>query len=323
MKRSLAGVVILYLTLLAMPGGYSSVRTQSGQDGYWEFQNAENLGDKIDVFGDKSRKESFTRRTYDIKKHDGFNIGGAEGTNEEGRDINVYITSLKVPETIESDRLSADISGDGYATLTEPRAWPNFFKMKVEHDGKTASGQTLTGFGHKLGYDHVVKAGKQEDFSFSTAGLSLPKPGEDFTVRLMWVIDESNANGEIYTWTILFHYKWRTDKQPTTDKQTANSLSGRWFGSWTNSKDESGTSTINISEEAGTITGDEDGWVIENGRRSGDIVTWIYRNQSNGCRDYNVRWEISADGRTANGTYTVTDRCDGKTYTGKYINYHR
>jgi len=103
-----------------------------------------------------------------------------------------------------------------------------------------------------------------------------------------------------------------------------NSASGRWSGSWDNSQGSTGSSTINIFEEAnGVITGDEDGWAIENGRRSGNILIWEYRNQNNGCRDYKIRLEISADGSLINGEYRVTDRCENLTYTGRYINYRK
>ena len=104
---------------------------------------------------------------------------------------------------------------------------------------------------------------------------------------------------------------------------STQSVAGRWSGSWTNSKGEAGESTININEQTGRITGDEDGWVIENARRSGNVLTWEYRNQNNGCRNYAVRWEISPDGRSATGSYTVKDRCEGQTYTGTYSNYRR
>jgi len=115
-------------------------------------------------------------------------------------------------------------------------------------------------------------------------------------------------------------------KKPTDIASAAsnNSLSGRWSGSWKNSRGESGDTSVNINEQdTGTITGDENGWVIENGRRSRNVLTWEYRNQNNGCRDYSVRWEVSSDGKTANGTYKVTDRCEKLTYTGTYLNYRR
>ena len=102
------------------------------------------------------------------------------------------------------------------------------------------------------------------------------------------------------------------------------SSSGRWTGDWDNSRGGTGTSTINIVEDTnGIITGDEDGWTIENGRRSGNILTWEYRNQNTGCRDYTVRLELSADGSLINGTYRVADRCENLVYTGNYINYRK
>lgn len=102
------------------------------------------------------------------------------------------------------------------------------------------------------------------------------------------------------------------------------SASGRWSGSWDNSRGGEGSSTINIIEDTnGVITGDEEGWTIENGRRSGNILTWEYRNQNNGCRDYTVRLELSADGSLINGSYRVTDRCENLVYTGNYFNYRK
>jgi hypothetical protein len=100
---------------------------------------------------------------------------------------------------------------------------------------------------------------------------------------------------------------------------SSNSVTGRWSGTWTNSRKEAGKSTININESGdGRITGDESGWTIENGRRSGRMLTWEYHNKSNGCRDYKVEFEISVDGITANGTYKAYDHCENQTYTGAY-----
>jgi hypothetical protein len=116
----------------------------------------------------------------------------------------------------------------------------------------------------------------------------------------------------------------------TTGAPRANSatdrtnFSGRWSGSWTNSKGESGQSTISINDAGdGTITGDEDSWAIENGHRYGNRIIWEYNKQNKGCTDYTVVFEISQEGRTANGSYTAKDRCTGQTYTGRYINYRR
>jgi len=98
-----------------------------------------------------------------------------------------------------------------------------------------------------------------------------------------------------------------------------DSVTGRWLGAWTNSRKEAGNSTININESAdGRITGDESGWTIENGRRSGRMLTWEYHGKNNGCSDYKVEFEISADGSMANGTYKAYDHCKNQTYTGTY-----
>jgi caspase domain-containing protein len=105
---------------------------------------------------------------------------------------------------------------------------------------------------------------------------------------------------------------------------TLGSVTGQWSGSWENTKGEQGTSTIKIREEASSvIQGDEDGWVIEHGRRQGHVLTWEYTNKHNGCRDYQVRLEIAENGNVANGTYEVRDRCENTSYRGSYNAYHK
>ena len=107
-------------------------------------------------------------------------------------------------------------------------------------------------------------------------------------------------------------------------KKAPAPATGRWSGSWTNGRGLKGNSMIRIVEDdGGLIKGDEDGWLIENGRRSDNLLTWEYRNQNNGCRDYEVRLEISPDGQTASGTYRVTDRCEKQTWVGTYHSYVR
>lgn len=109
-----------------------------------------------------------------------------------------------------------------------------------------------------------------------------------------------------------------------TPELAKKTVSGRWTGSWSNIKGESGTTTVEIAESGhGALVGDEGGWEIKNGFRSGRILTWEYRGENNGCRDYKVKWEILPDGATANGTYSMTDRCTKETYTGTYVNYRR
>lgn len=105
---------------------------------------------------------------------------------------------------------------------------------------------------------------------------------------------------------------------------TDSNVTGKWMGSWRNTKSETGTSTINITEgPGGVIRGDEDGWQIENGKRAGDTLTWEYKNQNNGCRNYKIEMKISADGKTMNGTYYVVDSCTKLTYTGTYENFRK
>ena len=112
----------------------------------------------------------------------------------------------------------------------------------------------------------------------------------------------------------------------TTVDRRGISVAGTWKGTWINSKGETGTSTLRLVEGAnGTITGDEDNYLftIENGHRTGNVLTWQYLNQVHGCRDYDVRFEISPDGTSGNGSYVVTDRCEKKIYKGTYKNYRR
>jgi hypothetical protein len=115
-----------------------------------------------------------------------------------------------------------------------------------------------------------------------------------------------------------------TNASPASTPTPTVSVTGRWSGSWENTKGEKGTSTIRIVEEAnGLIKGDEDGWVIENGSRKGNVLTWEYHNMNNGCRDYQVRMEISDDREVANGTYEVRDRCEKQSYRGSYIGFKK
>ena len=119
----------------------------------------------------------------------------------------------------------------------------------------------------------------------------------------------------------------RSGKWDANWKDAKMTVSGRSSGSWSNSSGAKGTSTININEDdesAGYISGDEGDWVIENGRRKNNILTWEYRNQGkNGCVNYYVRLEISADRSSLNGEYKAFDICKDINYSGKYINYRR
>lgn len=120
---------------------------------------------------------------------------------------------------------------------------------------------------------------------------------------------------------------------PVTSQSASPALnvSGTWSGDWNNSKKESGQSTLVIIEEAdGLIKGEERDkdttYTIANGHRTGNVLTWEYRNVATGCRDYKVRLEVASDARTgeltATGTYSVDDRCR-ENYTGEYLNYKK
>jgi hypothetical protein len=101
--------------------------------------------------------------------------------------------------------------------------------------------------------------------------------------------------------------------------QNPFALSGQWSGVYSDGKAIVATSTLKIVEGAnGLITGNEGGMKIENGRRIGDLMTWEYLNQYNGCIDYAVVLVISNSG-TLNGTYSQKNRCAGQsTYTPEW-----
>jgi hypothetical protein len=97
---------------------------------------------------------------------------------------------------------------------------------------------------------------------------------------------------------------------------------GRWSGTYRNSKNQSGTSYLSFSESTdGKIRGNEDGVPIENVTVAGNVVWFKYK--LNGCRTVEGRLAINADGKTAGGSYTVTE-CNGTDkYTGNYIDYKK
>jgi len=112
---------------------------------------------------------------------------------------------------------------------------------------------------------------------------------------------------------------------------TAINVSGTWSGDWRNSKQESGKSTLVIIEEAnGLIKGEErdetTSYSIVNGQRTGNVLTWEYRNVAGACRNYKVRIEVASDVRTGeltvSGSYAVEDRCQ-ENYAGEYLNYKK
>lgn len=97
-------------------------------------------------------------------------------------------------------------------------------------------------------------------------------------------------------------------------------VAGTWNGHWTNSRGESGGVTITLAEgPGGAITGNPGMSKIDNGHRSGNVVTYTFHRWG---RDYAVTLNLSADGTTMTGEYKVTQ---GPTliYTGKYDNFKR
>jgi hypothetical protein len=108
-----------------------------------------------------------------------------------------------------------------------------------------------------------------------------------------------------------------TGSGATPTAASAFPVSGRWVGQWTSTRNQQGTSTLNIVEEkGGVIKGDEDGVQIVNGHRSGNVLSWDYANVDQ-CRDYHVTLTILADKATANYQYAAKDRCqEPHSYSG-------
>ena len=108
---------------------------------------------------------------------------------------------------------------------------------------------------------------------------------------------------------------------PTPGEET--SFSGTWSGNWTNSRGESGRSTITINDNGdGTISGGEGGdFVMANGRRTGNVLNWDYVGVGDACIDYKCVFIIDPSTMTGRGTFTVTDSCQDTTITGTYVEY--
>ena len=89
-----------------------------------------------------------------------------------------------------------------------------------------------------------------------------------------------------------------------------------YTGTFRNSRGEQGPTSMVIEEQNGKVVGDVDGDKFS-GSRSGNVITFEYRNLGNGCRDYQYRVELGDNGKTANMTYTAQDRCrQPATYNG-------
>jgi hypothetical protein len=97
-------------------------------------------------------------------------------------------------------------------------------------------------------------------------------------------------------------------------------VTGAWHGHWDNSRGESGGVKVTLTEGAGgTITGDGGPGKIENGHRTGNVVTYTFHRWG---RDYQVTLNLSVDGTTMSGGYKVTQG-QKLIYTGKYDNFRR
>ncbi|MEO6393842.1 MAG: hypothetical protein ABIP75_18460 [Pyrinomonadaceae bacterium] len=112
-----------------------------------------------------------------------------------------------------------------------------------------------------------------------------------------------------------------TTPQSSPDGQV--SVTGQWVGTWTNSLGNSGSSTITVLEMPdGTITGGEgDEFVMMNGRREGNVLSWNYVGVQNGCLDYSCQFEFDETGTQGQGSYTVTDSCKDSEFSGTYDAY--
>jgi hypothetical protein len=109
-------------------------------------------------------------------------------------------------------------------------------------------------------------------------------------------------------------------KHATPEPAKAAPVAGTWNGHWTNSRGESGGVTITLAEgPSGVITGNPGMSKIDNGHRTGNVVTYTFHRWG---RDYAVTLNLSSDGTTMSGEYKVTQ---GATliYTGKYDNFKR
>lgn len=109
----------------------------------------------------------------------------------------------------------------------------------------------------------------------------------------------------------------------TPTPEVAMSFSGTWSGDWTNSNGDSGRSTITINDNGdGTISGSEgDNFVMSNGRRSGNTLTWDYVGAGDACIDYKCVFVVDPASMTARGSFTATDSCQDTSFTGAYVQY--
>jgi hypothetical protein len=116
----------------------------------------------------------------------------------------------------------------------------------------------------------------------------------------------------------------KTDNEEPSTRSTPEPakpvVAGAWSGAWYNSRGNHGTLTITLTEEpGGIITGDAGPGIIENGHRTGNVVTYTFRRSN---RDYQVTLTLSAHGTAMNGGYKVT-RGQQLVYSGTYDDLKR
>jgi len=317
-RRRMAITRPLLGAALAMSGRHSLAIAQDPVRGTWRLQKIEQVLSGAAFYGQQDQTVS-----HDLGKRDFTFSASRNLTGDAVRSLAVKMSFPALPQVLKTeDWLFFDL-----AATTEIRGpGPDTAYMKFDDKAVTSSGYEGRDF---MPVPHKVAAQKVDHFDWSVrnAGL-ITFPREDFIVSLRVTIDDG---GPLYSRatvpvvassTVRLYYKWMGSAG--MERPVEQSLAGRWSGAWTNTKGDSGTSTISLNQDAyGNLTGDEAGWAIENGRRDGNVLTWQYRNQNNGCTDYSVRLEVSADGKTANGTYQATDRCRRQTYSGTYRYYHR
>ena len=201
-------LITCVIALAALPCLHYSGSAQDRPEGYWEIEKGE-------VIVTRSGKVTLTK-PFDLKKggtvHNVF--PGGSGVVE----WHIEMIPKDVPEIIKGDDGQAVVTGHIYVEAQRSNGWPDFLKFGINDDGQTASGETLTGFGGGEGYSNIAKLGKREEAWFSTAGLSLPRTGEDFAVRVLLRLTykATISYKDADTYAFNFHYKWRTGRVTAT-----------------------------------------------------------------------------------------------------------
>ncbi len=86
------------------------------------------------------------------------------------------------------------------------------------------------------------------------------------------------------------------------DSKTA-SVAGKWKGKWSETNGHAGEFSVELTEDAGTLTGSWDGRLkVENGLRANDTVAWsmkdgkslylVYGEIQNGGKQLTLHWTL-------------------------------